>query len=533
MYKVYCDNYLIHDDNLESLEIFNPKVSVELNAVGSFTFTIYPEHPYFDKLLKMKSIVTVYQNGYLLFRGRILNDVNGFHNEKHVTCESELAFLLDSVQRPYDFQGTPAQLFTQLIQNHNSQVDADHQFNVGNITVTDPNNYIHRSDSTYLDTWKSVNEKLIDGLGGYLWVRHESDGNYIDYLADFNTLSSQKIEFGKNLLEMKRTIKADDIFTVIVPLGASIKDDQGNDLGRLTIADVNDGKDYLENAEGIQTYGRIVKKVEWNNVTVASNLKNKGQALLDSSVMLTNTIELTAADLGAIDEDVTSFHLGTKVHIISEPHNINSMLLVKKLSVDLLNPSNNKIQLGTTFYSMTESQQNQLKQSITQVNESIQNVKVDVVETTSQQMSSSIQTTSQAIVSSVSETYYTKNQINEIIEEQSTEMQQMSNGWEQTFRTFKQSYDADKEGTDAQFDLIEKYIRYIDGKIILGEVGNQLELRIANNELGFYQNNTKVAYFSNNKMYVTDGEFTNSLQLGKFSFLPRTNGNLSFKKVRD
>ena len=32
-----------------------------------------------------------------MFRGRILNDEQGFHNEKQVYCESELAFLLDSL----------------------------------------------------------------------------------------------------------------------------------------------------------------------------------------------------------------------------------------------------------------------------------------------------------------------------------------------------------------------------------------------------------------------------------------------------
>lgn len=47
----------------------------------------------------------------------------------------------------------------------------------------------------------------------------------------------------------------------------------------------------------------------------------------------------------------------------------------------------------------------------------------------------------------------------------------------------------------------------------------------------FFEGAVEVAYIGNKKMYITDGEFTNSLQLGKFAFIPRENGNLSFKKV--
>ena len=85
--------------------------------------------------------------------------------------------------------------------------------------------------------------------------------------------------------------------------------------------------------------------------------------------------------------------------------------------------------------------------------------------------------------------------------------------------------------TDANFEEIRKYIRFVEGKILLGEVGNELELQIANNRISFLQSNAEVAYFSNNKLYVTDGEYTNSLRLGQFAFLPRENGNLSFKKL--
>ena len=75
-------------------------------------------------------------------------------------------------------------------------------------------------------------------LGGYLRIRYEDDGKYIDYLSDFVRESGQKIEFGENLLDYSQEVSALDIATAILPLGAK-NEETGN---RLTIETVNGGK---------------------------------------------------------------------------------------------------------------------------------------------------------------------------------------------------------------------------------------------------------------------------------------------------
>lgn len=77
-----------------------------------------------------------------------------------------------------------------------------------------------------------------------------------------------------------------------------------------------------------------------------------------------------------------------------------------------------------------------------------------------------------------------------------------------------------------------KYIRLVNGTIYLGEEGNDLMLTLTNNRLSFMQNGQEVAYFANNRLYVTTGEFIQSLQVGDFAFIPAQNGSLSFMKVR-
>lgn len=139
--------------------------------------------------------------------------------------------LLDSVQRPFVFPvsdtspATPEAYLRFLLANHNEQVDEEHQFKLGNVTVKDDNDYIARSDTEYSTTWDLINQGLISTHGGYLWVRHEADGNYLDYLADFSTLSNQPIEFGRNLLDLKKERKGEDIVTGIVPIGATLTED--------------------------------------------------------------------------------------------------------------------------------------------------------------------------------------------------------------------------------------------------------------------------------------------------------------------
>lgn len=534
MYRVYCDGLPIYNDKLEGLKIFSPSLDLELNKTGSFSFTLYPDHPYYGSIQKLKSIITVYQEDYLLFRGRVLDDEIGFYNKREVTCEGELAFLLDSIKRPYDFTGSVAEYLALLLESHNAQVDETKRFTLGNVTVTDPNDYIVRSNIDYTDTWKEMNDKLLTLLGGFLSVRHADGVAYLDYLADFALLSPQKIEFGKNLLDQKRIIKGADVATVVIPLGAKLKDAEGKDTDkRLTIESVNGGADFIEDAAAISQYGTIVKTVIFDDVTIAENLKAKGQAYLSSLVKLPESIELTAADLATVSTSFSSFHLGTYVDVVSKPHGLNQKFLVRKLSINLLDPAANKLTLGGVFEGLAASLKgltdtqgkiiNEISESVRKASEAVYNVE--------QNLESSIRQSEENIKATVAESYYLKDETDALVSSVSTTIEQTKESVEIQFTQFNADLEAVANGADAEFEEIRKYIRFVDGSILLGQVGNELELKISNDRISFLQDDTEVAYFSDNKLYVTDGHFINALQIGDFAFIPRANGNLSFKRL--
>ena len=67
--------------------------------------------------------------------------------------------------------------------------------------------------------------------------------------------------------------------------------------------------------------------------------------------------------------------------------------------------------------------------------------------------------------------------------------------------------------------------------IELGQRTSDLVAKISNSEIGFYENDMKVAYISNNQLYITNATILTRLHIGNFAFVPRANGNLSFVKV--
>lgn len=530
VYKIYCDNTLLYHSNLENLKILGASVELELNKTGSFDLHLHKDHPYYSQIQRMKSIIRVYQDDYLLFRGRALDEKIGWHNDRFISCEGDMAFLLDSVLRPFSFSGTPAEVLAYVLELHNAQVDESKRFALGNVTVE---GYVTIDREDYTTTKETLEKGLVEPLGGYLMTRYVDGVAYLDYLSEITLLSPQKIEFGKNLLDLSRIRKGADIATVLIPLGAKIKDEEGNDTGkRLTIESVNGGADFIQDEAAVSQYGVIVKSVIFDDIADAMELKLKGQAQLADYVNQWETIDLSAADLSTVGLDVASFHLATQVQVLSRPHALDQRFVVSKLKIDLLNPIANKLTLGKTIAAFSEAVTGISKGqgAILQAMEKTAQQASEAVYNVEQNLQASINTAADNITASVAEKYTLKEDADALVSEISTELTLTKNSFDVQFTQFNQDIEALANGTDAEFEEIKKYIRFVDGKILLGEVGNELELQIGNDRISFLQDGAEVAYFSDRKLFVTDAQFLHSLQLGNFAFMPRANGNLSFKR---
>lgn len=359
MYTILADGKTVYAPNLarDGYGVISPKLTLELNKAGSLTFVLPPNNVMYDGIKKLKSIVTVFDDEEEIFRGRVLHDEKDFYNKKSLYCEGELSFFVDSIQKRYDYQGTLDNLFGFYINNHNKQVEEEKQFTVGQITVTDNNDYVHYSSSQYPNTWDELVSKLVNTHGGYIRTRLSNGVRYVDYIEDYNSYSSQVIEFGVNMLDISEYISADEVFTVLIPLGAEIKSDL-EEPTRLTVQAVNNGKDYIEDADAIALFGRIWRVQKWDNVTIASNLLTKGKEFLKRGIEMAVTITIKAIDLHLLNVDTERIKLGDYVRVVSLPHKLDKYFQCTKIVIDLVNPDKTEFTLGSATSSMTEKQVN-------------------------------------------------------------------------------------------------------------------------------------------------------------------------------
>lgn len=337
VYRVIADGIDILGSDAES-SLLSPSLELELNSAGSFEFTLPPDHSAYDDISLMQSEIEVYEDGDLIFFGRPAEVNIDWNKQKIVTCEGALAYLNDAAIRPHTFEQTLiSDVFKYIIAQYNAQVTQDKQFIVGDITITD--RYVYTSFD-YDICLSVLISTCVDSTGGYLFLRKEDNGVYIDWLADVPDASDQPVQFASNLLDLKQDKKAEDICTVVLPLGGDV------DGSPLTIASVNDDSDILEYADGISLYGRILKIQTWNDILDAQVLKDKAQAWLEEQNSDVLTIEADAAELHYLDGSVGAYHIGQKVNVISGPHGIDKEVPILKMSMSL-DSGVKKVTLGT------------------------------------------------------------------------------------------------------------------------------------------------------------------------------------------
>lgn len=340
------ERQIYHPQN-PNLKLVSPKLTLEDNAAGSLTFKIYESNLNYQTIRKLYPVVSVVRDGKILFKGRVVSDKKDFYNGKSVEVEGKLAFFNDSYMEPFSFSGSPEELFRMIVENHNSQVMEWQQFRVGKVTVTDPNDYIVRSSENILNSWNVLKDKCFNSaLGGHIRIRYEKDGDYIDWLADYDTTSKQNIEFARNMIDMSSEVDATETYTAIRPIGAEVEG------AKVDISTVNDGKTYLINEEKAAEYGIIYapeSESTWEDVTLPENLLKKAkEKLFGSFITLKETYEIKAVDLNLTDASIEALNICEYVPVVSRPHGISGNYLLTKADIYIAEPQNSMFYLGSS-----------------------------------------------------------------------------------------------------------------------------------------------------------------------------------------
>ena len=347
MYTAYLNDNLFFStsSNLNSLKLITAQLELTAGQAGTFTFTVAPDNTAYSSFTKLTSYVDVYRDTVLLFSGRVIDITEDFKLCRTIICEGLLAVLADSIFRPVTYNGTLQGLVQAMIDSHNNQVDSDKQLTIGTITIEDE--YLYRSYEDYETTITRLLD-LTESYGGYITVTKQQDGLYFDWRESIAGLNSQGINFGENLLDITQNESATDIITILIPLGAEIENEDGTS-SRLTISAVNNDKDYLINQDGIDEFGQVVGVQIWDDVTVDSILKSKGQAYLNAQAVNKVSINVSAADLAFTSDMIDYFMIGQTIHVKSTAHGIDTNFVALEQSLNLLDPSQDRMVLGNTI----------------------------------------------------------------------------------------------------------------------------------------------------------------------------------------
>lgn len=309
-YRNYADKHpqVLHDVDGDN-QLLSGEMLEPLNGVTTLTLGIGIGNSLYQKLEPIVGLIKVINtfDETMEFFGRVLKPISKMNNKglfsQLYMVEDFMSYFNDSSQ---DFQkiinNGELDFFTKIINNHNSKVEAHKRFKVGRVTMTSDTDLPHRYIG-YQSTFKTISEQVIGKIGGYIQIRHERDGMYIDWLKEIGEFVDSPIEAGENIISAERETSFEGIVTRLIPLGADIQQENTEEVEgvtlireRLGIASVNGGKNYIDDIELIKQFGIIERGMDWPEIDDETTLKSRGDQYMDGQRAILTTWEVEAVE---------------------------------------------------------------------------------------------------------------------------------------------------------------------------------------------------------------------------------------------
>lgn len=360
---------LLHETQIDGDKVSAGRLEQSLSDIGTFEFELMYDHPLYNKIEPITGLVKII-NKYdkeVEFYGRVIKPDAGMDSEglfsKTFVCESVLGYLQDSTQT---FQRVPnngvEDYFRRIIAVHNSQVEPHKRFKVGRVTVLNQSDIPYRYIG-YDTTFETIKTYLIGRLGGYIQLRLEDDGMYLDYLKDVGQEMSSPIQLGSNIETARRELDLSNLITRLVPLGADLdKDNRDEETGqyvvreRVTINSVNGGKSYIEDAELVKQFGILQRPMDWTEIKDAGILLQRGQQYMQSQKIAISAWSVSVVELYLIDQSFEKFKVGNTHPIDNAPlSGVERLQIIKKV-IDVTQPESVDLTVGADSMTLSKFQ---------------------------------------------------------------------------------------------------------------------------------------------------------------------------------
>ena len=364
-------------------KLITGKIVKGINAIDSFSFTMLPYNAGFYGINEFTTAVTAFNDRKQRydFTGRVLYAETTMSEDgnisKSVVCESIAGYLCDSYQgyvkeRNWSVVG----LLRHLIDTHNAQVEEYKRFQIGTVEVTDPNDNIYLGIQ-YENTWDSIQEKLIDKLGGELQFRVENGVNYIDYLLQIGEEKTTPIALSKNMKSITREQDPTGYVTRLLPLGSKcmeyvektdengevVKDENGNVVKeyitterRMTIDEPERKDIFIDDEEAIALYGIHVGVVIWDDCGLPSRLRKKGEEWMAANNRVRTKYSINYLDLSLLGIDPESVEIGNTYPIQNRLIGVDDKARVIKHTIDICEETKSTIEVGDSLKTLSDIQ---------------------------------------------------------------------------------------------------------------------------------------------------------------------------------
>ena len=347
-WTIWLDGTVIHKPVTGERNAIAAKLSLALDSAGSLVLDVPVSHPAYATVANLPllgaNVWRVERDGAEVFRGRTLARTRQpLDGSVTVTVEGDLAMLNDSLRLPYEFSGSPSQYVRMLIDNHNAQCDPWKRFAVGDVTVTDSNDYIVRGSESTTTTWEELSSKTFgSSAGGHVRVRPGT--HVIDWLANVAGACDQPVRLGWNLLDLEDAADGSELVTAIRAVGAD------HDGTRLTLDPSRTGAQGVTVVDGlvlndalVATNGVVAREVVWDDVTLEPNLWDRAVQYAQR-LALPRSVTVTAIDMSDAGYSVDAFDVGQMVAL--DALDTQGTMQVAAIEWDMLDPAGGSITFG-------------------------------------------------------------------------------------------------------------------------------------------------------------------------------------------
>lgn len=386
-YKLLYDKQILFDVYSGDY-VTDARLSMSVNAVSYFDFTISLTHSLYGIVAEHAGIVELYFDDAKLFSGEITEISVDLNGNKDITCAGALDYLSYTLVRPYSTIDGEADLlapssvdgyFNWLIEQHNKHcLDSRKHFFVGvnQGNLLDNNNYIYRASSELPTTSSEIENKILNSIGGYLYVRYKDDKNILDLYADTHEANTQIIDFGVNITDFVKTTSTDDQYTAVIATGYTPdppEDDPQKKMNPITLEGCVDGGtpyspsivkmgDVVYDVNAVARYGYKEYHVSNDDIKTYDGLLQYACKVLNKLLSPSLSVSVKAVDLSLYMKDkYEHMQVGQAVRVRSKLHNIDEYLVVNSITLDMNNPENTEYQLGESYDTLTGQQSSYLR----------------------------------------------------------------------------------------------------------------------------------------------------------------------------